>query len=131
MHAVDAHGATAATGRIVLRAGTAVFDRIGTLAPYRGKGLATALMCALDELAARAGVSERLLVATEAGAGLARRVSLLDGGAGRAVKHLERAGRLTSHISSPSPRHLAPVRCICSRIHGKTRSTRCPIPASS
>lgn len=72
MHVVDAHGATAATGRIVLRAGTAVFDRIGTLAPYRGKGLATALMCALDELAARAGVSERLLVATEAGCALYR-----------------------------------------------------------
>ena len=67
---VDGAGEVAATGGVVLHRGTAVFDRIGTLEHHRGKGLATALMFALDELAAAAGVSERLLVATEAGRGL-------------------------------------------------------------
>ena len=63
-------GQTAASGRVVLHRGTAVFDRIETLEPYRRRGLATALMFALDALAEKAGVSERLLVATEAGRAL-------------------------------------------------------------
>lgn len=63
-------GARAATGRIVLHRGTAVFDQIETLEPYRRKGLASALMCALDALACQEAVSERLLVATEAGRAL-------------------------------------------------------------
>lgn len=63
-------GARAATGRIVLHRGTAVFDRIETFEPYRRQGLASALMCALDALAGRAAVDERLLVATEAGRAL-------------------------------------------------------------
>lgn len=64
---VDAKGAVAATGRITLEQGTAVFDRIETVAAHRRRGLATALMLALDGLAIDAGVAERLLVATEAG----------------------------------------------------------------
>ena len=71
---LDAGGQTAASGRVVLHGGTAVFDRIETLEAYRGRGLATALMFALDELATRAGVSERLLVATEAGCALYRKL---------------------------------------------------------
>jgi GNAT superfamily N-acetyltransferase len=63
----DASGQTAALGRVVLNGKSAVFDRIETLEPHRGKGLGTALMFALDGLAEQAGVSERLLVATEAG----------------------------------------------------------------
>jgi GNAT superfamily N-acetyltransferase len=65
-----ADGASAATGRVVLDRGTAVFDRIETFEPYRRRGLASALMCALDSLAQQAAVSERLLVATEAGRAL-------------------------------------------------------------
>jgi GNAT superfamily N-acetyltransferase len=63
----DAGGQTAAVGRVVLNRGTAVFDRIETLEPHRKRGLGTALMFALDDLAAQAGATERLLVATEAG----------------------------------------------------------------
>jgi GNAT superfamily N-acetyltransferase len=66
----DGAGQTAASGRVVLNGATAVFDRIETLEPHRRKGLGTALMRALDALAAQAGVSERLLVATEAGRAL-------------------------------------------------------------
>jgi GNAT superfamily N-acetyltransferase len=66
----DATGAVAASGSIVLHAGTAVFDRIETAASHRRQGLASALMLALDQLACQAGASERLLVATEAGAPL-------------------------------------------------------------
>jgi GNAT superfamily N-acetyltransferase len=63
-------GQVAASGRVVLNRGTAVFDRIETLEPHRGKGLGTAMMFALDALAEQAGASERLLVATEAGRAL-------------------------------------------------------------
>lgn len=66
----DAAGQAAASGRVVLNGASAVFDRIETLEPHRRKGLGTALMSALDALAAQAGVSERLLVATEAGRAL-------------------------------------------------------------
>lgn len=66
----DAAGQPAASGRVVLNGASAVFDRIETLEPHRRKGLGTALMSALDGMAARAGVSERLLVATEAGRAL-------------------------------------------------------------
>ena len=67
---IDAAGETAAKGGVVLHRGTAVFDRIETHEHHRGKGLATAVMLALDEIAEAAGVSERLLVATEPGRGL-------------------------------------------------------------
>jgi GNAT superfamily N-acetyltransferase len=63
-------GAMAATGRVVLTDATAIFDRIETFEPYRRRGFASALMRALDSLAQQAGVSERLLVATEAGRAL-------------------------------------------------------------
>lgn len=66
----DATGQTAASGRVVLNGACAVFDQIETLEPYRRKGLGTALMSALDALAAQAGAAERLLVATEAGRAL-------------------------------------------------------------
>ena len=70
----DAAGAgtelVAASGRITLHDGTAVFDRIATHEHYRRQGLASALMLALDALAVQAGVTERLLSATEAGAAL-------------------------------------------------------------
>jgi GNAT superfamily N-acetyltransferase len=66
----DSTGQTAASGRVVLNHGSAVFDRIETLEPHRGRGLGTALMSALDALAEQAGVAERLLVATEAGRAL-------------------------------------------------------------
>lgn len=69
---VDTGGAMAATGRITLDQGTAVFDRIETAATHRRQGLASVLMLALDKLAVDAGVTERLLVATEAGAHLYR-----------------------------------------------------------
>ena len=63
----DALGRPAATGRVVLNGATAVFDQIETFEPHRRKGLGSALMCALDALAEQAGISERVLVATEAG----------------------------------------------------------------
>lgn len=72
-HAVriaDSTGQTAASGRLVIHAGTAVFDRIETLEPHRRRGLGSALMFALDALAEHAGVSERLLVATDEGRAL-------------------------------------------------------------
>ena len=65
-----ANGEEAGSGHVVLNGGTAVFDRIETREAHRRKGLGTALMCTLDSLVEQAGVSERLLVATEAGRGL-------------------------------------------------------------
>jgi GNAT superfamily N-acetyltransferase len=67
---LDATGELAATGRITVDAATAVYDRIETVASHRRRGLASAVMGALDRLAVQAGVLERLLVATEAGARL-------------------------------------------------------------
>jgi GNAT superfamily N-acetyltransferase len=66
----DANGEPAASGLVVLNKGTAVFDRIETFEPHRRKGLGTALMSALDALAVNAAVSERLLIATDAGRAL-------------------------------------------------------------
>lgn len=66
----DAAGETAAIGRVAVHGATAVFDRIETMEAHRRKGLGSALMHALDALAVRAGVTERLLVATEAGRAL-------------------------------------------------------------
>ena len=70
VHFADANGEPAASGLVVLKNGTAVFDRIETFEPHRRKGLGTALMSALDALAVNAGVSERLLIATDAGRAL-------------------------------------------------------------
>jgi GNAT superfamily N-acetyltransferase len=66
----DPAGETAAIGRVAVHGATAVFDRIETMEAHRRKGLGTVLMHALDALAVRAGASERLLVATEAGRAL-------------------------------------------------------------
>lgn len=89
----DSTGQTAASGRVVMNRGTAVFDRIETLEPHRRKGLGAALMCALDALAEQAGVSERLLVATEAGRALYIRLgagvgAIFDGGTSGIVDQL-------------------------------------------
>lgn len=70
----DAGGDIAASGRVAVHCGTAVFDRIETLEAHRGKGLATAIMSVLEELAEQAAASERLLVATEAGCRLYRKL---------------------------------------------------------
>ncbi|WP_332876926.1 GNAT family N-acetyltransferase [Massilia sp. S19_KUP03_FR1] len=67
---IDGAGAVAASGRVTLNAGTAVFDRISTDAAHRRLGLATAVMLSLDRLATQAASTERLLVATEMGAAL-------------------------------------------------------------
>lgn len=66
----DSTGQAAASGRVVIHRGTAVFDRIETLEPHRRRGLGSALMAALDAVAAQSGVSERLLVATDEGRAL-------------------------------------------------------------
>ena len=71
---VDDFGALAATGRITFDAGTAVYDRIETTEPHRRQGLASTVMLTLDQLATEAGITERLLVATEAGASLYTRL---------------------------------------------------------
>lgn len=67
---VHANGEVAAAGRIVLHDGCAIFDQIVTAEAHRRLGLGTAVMRQLDALARQARVSERLLVATEAGRGL-------------------------------------------------------------
>ncbi|HEY0062075.1 MAG TPA: GNAT family N-acetyltransferase [Telluria sp.] len=64
---IDASGTTAASGKLVLHGATAVFDQIETHEQHRRKGLASVVMRELDRLAEQAKVSERLLVATEAG----------------------------------------------------------------
>ncbi len=68
----DSESSVAATGRITFDAGTAVFDRIETMAAHRRQGLARAVMLSLDQLAIQAVITERLLVATEAGTALYR-----------------------------------------------------------
>ena len=67
---IDAEGTTAAAGRVVLRGKTAAFDRVMTHEQHRRKGLASAVVLELDRMAVQANVSERLLVATEAGRSL-------------------------------------------------------------
>lgn len=74
LHIVDASGAMAATGRITIDNGTAVFDRIETSELHRRKGLASVIMLALDRIATEAGASERLLIATAEGATLYKRL---------------------------------------------------------
>jgi GNAT superfamily N-acetyltransferase len=65
-HAVvrTADGTTAADGRLVIVDGTAVFDRIGTEAAHRRRGLGRHVMCALHAAAQREGVARGLLAAT-------------------------------------------------------------------
>jgi GNAT superfamily N-acetyltransferase len=64
---LSASGELAASGRITLDGGCAVFDQIVTSESHRRLGLATAVMQGLDALAGQASVTERLLVATEEG----------------------------------------------------------------
>lgn len=64
---LNASGELAAAGRVSLHAGCAVFDQIVTDEKHRRLGLGTLVMHTLDALAGKAGVTERLLVATEAG----------------------------------------------------------------
>ncbi|KQV46705.1 MULTISPECIES: GNAT family N-acetyltransferase [unclassified Duganella] len=64
----------AASGRIVLHGRTAIFDQIETAESHRRRGLGSVVMQSLDSLAAQAGVTERLLVATEDGRALYTRL---------------------------------------------------------
>jgi GNAT superfamily N-acetyltransferase len=67
---IHGSGERAASGRVALNDGCAVFDQIETTESHRRRGLGTAVMLALDAIAQKAGVSERLLVATEEGRAL-------------------------------------------------------------
>lgn len=67
---VHTNGDLAASGRIVMHDGCAVFDQILTAESHRRRGLGMVVMHNLDLLARQARVDERLLVATEAGRGL-------------------------------------------------------------
>lgn len=71
---VHASGELAASGRVAIHAGCAVFDQIVTDEAHRRFGLATVVMQSLDTLAEKAGATERLLVATEAGRALYERL---------------------------------------------------------
>jgi GNAT superfamily N-acetyltransferase len=64
------NGEVAASGRVTIHEGCAVFDQIVTTESHRRRGLGTVVMQNLDDLAAQTKVSERLLVATEAGRSL-------------------------------------------------------------
>ena len=57
-----------------MHAGSAVFDQIVTDEGHRRLGLGTVVMVKLDALAEKSGVTERLLVATEAGRALYERL---------------------------------------------------------
>ncbi|MFL6707862.1 MAG: GNAT family N-acetyltransferase [Massilia sp.] len=70
LHFLDSSGVIAASGRIVIENGSAVFDRIATHPDFQRRGLGRAVMGRLDALAVQAGVKERLLVATEDGRAL-------------------------------------------------------------
>lgn len=70
LHVVHADGDVAASGRVVLHDGCAIFDQIITAEAHRRRGLGTVVMHNLDTMARQAGVTERLLVATEAGRNL-------------------------------------------------------------
>ncbi|MDN2713677.1 GNAT family N-acetyltransferase [Janthinobacterium sp. SUN120] len=73
-HVVHASGELAASGRVAVHAGCAVFDQIVTDEAHRRLRLATVVMQSLDTLAEKAGATERLLVATEAGRALYERL---------------------------------------------------------
>jgi GNAT superfamily N-acetyltransferase len=67
---LHASGELAASGRVTIHDGCAVFDQIVTSESHRRRGLGTVVMQNLNDLAAQTKVSERLLVATEAGRSL-------------------------------------------------------------
>jgi GNAT superfamily N-acetyltransferase len=64
---LDADGALAASGKLVVHGRCAVFDQIETAPAHRRRGLGRALMAALDQVARQANAGERLLVATDEG----------------------------------------------------------------
>jgi GNAT superfamily N-acetyltransferase len=64
----------AASGRLVVHGGCAIFDQIETAEHHRRRGLGTVVMHALDSIAIRAGAGERLLVATDNGRALYSRL---------------------------------------------------------
>lgn len=64
----------AASGRVAVHAGCAVFDQIMTEEAHRRRGLGTVVMLHLDAVAGQAGATRRLLVATEAGRALYERL---------------------------------------------------------
>ena len=67
---LHAGGEVAASGRIVMHDGCAVFDQIVTAESHRRRGLGTVVMQNLEAMTSQAKVTERLLVATEAGRSL-------------------------------------------------------------
>lgn len=67
---LHANGEVAASGRIVMHDGCAVFDQIVTAESHRRRGLGTVVMQNLEAMTRQAKVNERLLVATEAGRSL-------------------------------------------------------------
>ena len=67
---LHAHDDVAASGRIVVHDRCAVFDQIVTAESHRRRGLGTVVMQSLETIAGQARVTERLLVATEAGRNL-------------------------------------------------------------
>ena len=60
----DAQGTLAADGRMVSVGSNAIFDRIGTDAAHRRRGLGRAVMCALHAAACERGLERGLLAAT-------------------------------------------------------------------
>ena len=71
---IHASGNFAALGRVAVDGGCAVFDQIVTEKAHRRLGLGTVVMLTLDAMAEKAGATERLLVATEAGHALYERL---------------------------------------------------------
>jgi GNAT superfamily N-acetyltransferase len=71
---IHASGELAASGRVAVHAGCAVFDQIVTEEAHRRLGLGTVVMLNLDVVAEQAGATNRLLVATEAGRALYERL---------------------------------------------------------
>jgi GNAT superfamily N-acetyltransferase len=71
---IHASGELAASGRVAVHAGCAVFDQIVTDEAHRRLGLGTVVMLNLDAVAEQAGATDRLLVATEAGRALYERL---------------------------------------------------------
>lgn len=71
---IDASGELAASGRVAVHAGSAVFDQIITEEAHRRRGLGSVVMQNLNRGADKAGATERLLVATEAGRALYERL---------------------------------------------------------
>jgi len=65
-------GSQAADGRVAFAGDTAIFDRIGTHAAHRRRGLGRAVMCALHGIAQARGARQALLVATQEGEALYR-----------------------------------------------------------